>query len=217
MSRATLARGGRGSEAGRARRLPGPELVGRVLLAAGLILLAAFAGDVALGLWQEHELDGRWRAQVAAHPPPAAADPRLIRPYPVDGVDFAIRVPKIGYLAAVAEGVDARTLAAGPGHYPDTAWPGRPGNVGVAAHNVYWIRFGDLKPGDQVMLDTRWGTYTYRVTGTRIVRPDDRTVLVQAGPPRLTLTTCWPLWAGAFANRRLVIFTDQFDPPAAGT
>ena len=75
-----------------------------------------------------------------------------------------------------------------------------------------WIRFNDLQPGDQIVLETRWGNYKYQVTGKRIVNPGDRTVLVQAGRPRLTLTTCWPLWAGAFAGQRLVLFADQIDP-----
>jgi hypothetical protein len=29
---------------------------------------------------------------------------------------------------------------------------------------------------------------------------------------RLTLTTCWPLWAGAFATQRYVIFAIQVSP-----
>ena len=190
--------------------------LGRVLIVAGLVLLAGFGGDVGLGLWHAHGLDQSWSRQVAAAPPPALPDAHRLDPRPVDGVDFAIEVPKLGYRAAVAEGVDVGTLAGGPGHYPGTAWPGQDGDVGVAAHNVYWIQFNDLQPGDQVMLDTRWGTYTYRITGRKIVWPDDRTILVPTPTPRLTLTTCWPLWAGAFATQRLILFTKQVSPvPAA--
>ena len=185
---------------------------GRLLFVAGLAVLLAFVGDLALGVWQGRQLDREWQRQRQAAPPPALPDARRIDPRPVDGVDFAIEVPKIGYQAAVAEGVDAQTLGSGPGHYPGTAWPGQDGNVGVAAHNVYWIRFGDLGPGDLVRLDTRWGAYDYRITGRRIVWPDDRTILVPTATPRLTLTTCWPLWAGAFATQRLVFFADQVDP-----
>ena len=51
------------------------------------------------------------------------------------------------------------------------------------------------------------------MTGSTIVNPDDRTVLVpDAAGFHLTLTTCWPLWAGAFATQRYVIFTEQFWP-----
>lgn len=183
----------------------------------GILLLIAFFGDVALGLWQARRLDDAWARQrpntaVAAGPRAPEIDAR-----PVDGVDFQIEVPKIGYSAAVAEGVDSAVLAGGPGHYPGMAWPGQGGNVGVAAHNVYWLKFGDLQPGDEVKLDTRWGTYTYRIGSRRIVWPDDRTILVPTARPRLTLTTCWPLWAGSFANQRLVFIADQVDPaPDAG-
>ncbi len=185
-------------------------------MTAGLVMLIVFAGDIAAGLWQEQRLDDQLRHQVGAAPPPAAvAGQALIQPHPVDGVDFGIRVPKLGYSAAVAEGTDSKTLAGGPGHYPETVWPGQPGDVGVAAHNVYWIGFNDLQSGDKIQLETRWGTYTYAVTGKRIVSPDDRTILLQSASPKLTLTTCWPLWAGAFATQRLVIFADQVDPPSA--
>ena len=193
-------------------------LAGRLLVIAGLLALIAFAGDFALGLYRAGQLDRTFQSQVAAIPPPVQADSSRVQPYPVDGVDFAIKVPRIDYSAAVAEGVDSGTLASGPGHYPGTAWPGQDGDVGVAAHNVYWIRFDDVKVGDEVQLMTRWGTYTYRVTERKIVWPNDRTVLVPTPEPRLTLTTCWPLWAGAFANQRLVFFADQVEPqPHSGS
>jgi sortase A len=185
---------------------------------AGLIVLIGFFGDVALGLWQEHQLDATLHRQLSAAPASHAPAPvrAAVQAYPVDGVDFGIEVPKIGYSAAVAEGTDANTLAAGPGHYIGTAWPGQDGDIGVAAHNVYWIRFDQLQPGDQVLLHTRWGTYTYVVDSRRIVSPDDRTILVPTTYPRLTLTTCWPLWAGAFATQRLIFFAHQSDPPLTG-
>jgi sortase A len=78
--------------------------------------------------------------------------------------------------------------------------------VGVAAHNVNWIRFGDLRPGDQLVLETRYGTYRYRMSGSQIVSADDTSVLRSQPDRQLTLTTCWPLWAGQFATRRLAVF-----------
>jgi sortase A len=78
--------------------------------------------------------------------------------------------------------------------------------VAVAAHNVYWIQFDQLRPDDRLVLDTRYGTFEYKVTGTRIVTPDDTSVLQPRPDRQLTMTTCWPLWAGEFANRRLAVF-----------
>jgi sortase A len=119
----------------------------------------------------------------------------------------------LGYFAAVKEGITGSVLYASPGHYPTTPWPGDPGTVGVAAHNVYWINFPQLAPGDEIDIETRYGTFKYHVTGSTIVNPNNRSVLIPDAPGyHLTLTTCWPLWAGAFATQRYVIFTDQYFP-----
>ena len=183
-----------------------------LVMIAGLIMLSTFA----YGMWRGHDeqshLDQQWHSQVRAHAAaPRAVDPNLKQP--VDGIDFAIRIPKLGYFAAIREGVDSGVLYSGPGHYPGTRWPGDPGTVGVAAHNVYWINFPKLVKGDEIDLETRYGVYRYDVTDTEIVNPDDRTALVtdQDGY-HLTLTTCWPLWAGAFATQRYIIHTDQVWP-----
>ena len=44
------------------------------------------------------------------------------------------------------------------------------------------------------------------MTGSRVITPDDASVLQPQPDRQLTMTTCWPLWAGQFANRRLAIF-----------
>lgn len=182
------------------------------MLGLGVLLVSFFLGDIWYAGWHDQQLAHRFQQQIAAAPPPPLDSAPAIDPRPVDGVDFVIKVPRLGYTAAVQEGVDASKLAGGPGHYPTTPWPGQAGNVGVAAHNVYWIKFNELQPGDDVVLQTRWGDYTYQVTGKAIVNPDNRQVLAPTPDDRLTLTTCWPLWAGAFATQRLIIFTKQVSP-----
>ena len=188
------------------------RLVWFACLVVGLYLLGSFAYGMWGGFREQQRLNQVWSGEMRALPPLVApVDPKLKQP--VNGVDFAIRIPKLNYYAAVKEGVSSGVLYAGPGHYPTTVWPGDPGMVGVAAHNVYWINFPQLTKGDEIYIETRYGTYRYRVTGSEIVNPNDRSVLVpDAGGFHLTLTTCWPLWAGAFATQRYVIFTDQVWP-----
>jgi LPXTG-site transpeptidase (sortase) family protein len=190
------------------------RLTSLLCLMAGVGLLGAFAVGMAEGVHQQQSLTSGWKQRLVQSPPPAVPieqpQPNLMQP--VDGVDFAVRVPRLGYYAAVREGVDSTILYSGPGHYPETTWPGQQGMVAVAAHNVYWINFPELVKGDEVDLETRYGTFKYAVTGTRIVKPDDRTILVQGPGKHLTLTTCWPTWAGSFATRRYIIFTEQTYP-----
>lgn len=182
-----------------------------------MLLLGTFAYGMWRGISDQQQLNDQWLQQMGAQPPvlqhtgPRGIDPNLQKP--IKGIDFAIRVPKLRYFAAVREGVGTSILYSGPGHYPGTVWPGNQGMVGVAAHNVYWINFPRLGVGDEIDLETRYGTYRYRVTGSKIVNPNDRTVVVSDSPGyHLVLTTCWPLWAGAFATKRYVIFAEQIYP-----
>jgi len=180
-------------------------------LVAGLFLLGSYAWGMAHGVSEQHRLNQVWTYEAATRTAPRGIDPSLQRP--ANGVDFALRIPKLDYFAAVKEGVDSGVLYSSPGHYPSTMWPGNAGTVGVAAHNVYWINFPQLINGDEIDLETRYGLYRYRVVSSKIVNPNDRTVLVSnSGGHHLTMTTCWPLWAGAFATQRYVIFADQFWP-----
>ena len=184
-----------------------------VCMVAGLVLLATFGYGMWKGQDEQRHLDQQWQRYTIGtrDAAPRAVDPTVR--HPVAGIDFAIRIPKLNYYAAIKEGVDSGVLYAGPGHYPATRWPGQPGTVGVAAHNVYWINFPQLKNGDEVDLETRYGVYRYSVTWAEIVNPDNRTALVtDSNGYHLTLTTCWPLWAGAFATQRYVIHTDQIWP-----
>jgi sortase A len=183
-----------------------------VCMVVGILFMATFGYGMWKGQAEQQDLNQHWRWEAAARESaPQQVDPNMKRP--VDGVDFAIRIPKLEYFAAIREGVDSGVLYSGPGHYPTTRWPGDPGTVGVAAHNVYWINFPRLVKGDEIDLETRYGLYRYRVTDAEIVNPDNRTALVtdQDGY-HLTLTTCWPLWAGAFATQRYVIHTNQVWP-----
>lgn len=177
-------------------------------MAAGAALLIGWTGTLAAGFWSQSAAEARWEQlfdrSAAERPGQVPPPPALMRP--VEGIDFGLRIPRLGYRAAVREGVSEEVLFGGPGHYPGTAWPGQPGTVGLAGHNVYWLRLDRLQTGDAIALDTRYGTFRYRVTGMRVVDPDDVSVLEPAPGRRLTLTTCWPLWAGQLATMRLAVF-----------
>lgn len=200
------------SDKRRRRRIDPIRTMWLVSVVVGGLLVGGYTGGMLNGMQEQQQLTKQWLGEVN-HPLPAKAEVDPALKHPVNGVDFAIRVPKLSYFAAVKEGTSAGVLYASPGHYPETPWPGDPGMVGVAAHNVYWTNFPQLVKGDEIDIETRYGVYKYLVTGSKVVNPDDRTVLIPtANGYHLTLTTCWPLWAGAFATQRFVIFADQVWP-----
>jgi sortase A len=144
------------------------------------------------------------QAVSAAVPAPPYATTAVQAPTPLDGVRFDLRIPSLGYNAVVRQGVALNVLALGPGHYPGTPWPGQPGNVAVAGHNTFWLSFSHLRPGARVEIQTQHALYLYEIIGSSVVNPNDGSVLASTGDDRLTLTTCYPLWAGALATQRLI-------------
>jgi sortase A len=206
-----------GRESSLGSTAPGRFNLLRAAALACLVVGAILLGTYVLGMWNgysdQQQLNQQWKQEVGSAPltPPATINRSL--QHPVKGIDFAINVPKLHYFAAVREGTNTTVLYSGPGHYSGTVWPGDQGTVGVAAHNVYWINFPQLKTHDEIDIQTRYGTFRYVVTGSKIVNPNDRTVVVSDAPGyNLVLTTCWPLWAGAFATQRYVIFAEQYSP-----
>jgi len=166
-----------------------------LFIAAGLILIVSFFYVTSQSVAAQHRLDQEWKTQVTVPQGNPSLPPASMQ-HPVNGMDFAISIPKLHYFAAVKEGISSTVLYDGPGHYPQTPWPGDPGTVGVAAHNVYWIDFPKLVPGDEVDLQLADGMQLkYQVTTNKLLDPDQTsewtTVLGQQGAPdEVTVVTC---------------------------
>ena len=107
-----------------------------------------------------------------------------------------LSIPEIGVDAVVVQGLDAKSLARGPGHDPNSALPGENGNCVLAAHrNVYGSWFYNLDQlwgGSVVELKSGGQSFRYSVISVEMVPEGDTSVLrSQPGaPPTLTLITC---------------------------
>ena len=119
-----------------------------------------------------------------------------------------IKLPTLGRKYVVVQGTDLTTLRNGPGHYPGTRFPGERGTVAIAGHRTtYGAPFrtiNQLKRGDHIVLAMPYGTFTYAVEKTQIVRPD-ATWITHRVPryDRLVLSACHPLYS---ASHRIVAF-----------
>ena len=127
---------------------------------------------------------------------------------PTGGAIDELRIPKIGVDKYVVEGVSEQDLRRGPGHYTNTPMPGQNGNAAIAGHRTtYGAPFFDLNelsPGDDIYItDTAGKTFDYKVTGSKVVSPNDVSVLDPTNFPQLTLTTCNPRFS---ASSRLIVF-----------
>lgn len=215
--------------------------LGEVMITLGLVLLLfTFYELQVTGLVTARE-QGRLSDDLAsswAEPRPsrgqsAGAAPSQAEPTEVAlGAGLAVlRVPRLGDFndspPVVVEGVSVEDLKKGPGHIPGTAMPGEVGNVVLSGHRTTYGQpfnaFGELRPGDAVVLETRDTWFTYRVTGSEIVSPDavEVTYPVPGDPTAtptkklLTMTTCHPKYS---AKQRLIISSEleSADPKSAG-
>lgn len=120
-----------------------------------------------------------------------------------------LEAPSVALSATVLEGSDDGTLARAAGHIEDTAFPGQPGNIGIAGHRDTIFRpLRRLRTGDPLTLSTADRVFRYRVSGTKIVDPQDVYVLDPTDRPAVTLVTCYPFEFIGHAPRRFIVRAD---------
>jgi sortase A len=201
------------------------------LITAGLVILA----DVGLTLlWQEptssiyasvRQHDAESALDDLERDFPAAADRKAVRDIHgerkkvsalarlfaqrvSDGQPIGrIAIPTIGVDIVVVQGTSTGDLTQGPGHYPQTPFPGQPGTTAIAGHRTTYLapfrHLDSLHGGDEIELRMPYGTLDYRVQRTKVVEPTDVGILHPTGYQRLVLTACHPLYS---ASERIVAF-----------
>ena len=203
----------------------------RILLLAGLVIGVALVADGLLTIfWQEPitalqqshdqaalrgdltELQETMLAKPAVKGESAAArtrhQARALLTKQSDGKALgSVSIPKIGLKTVFVESTAHDSLTKGPGHYRGTVLPGMTGTVGLAGHRTTYgapfRRVDELVKGSRIVVRMPYGTFTYKVTGTRITTPGDASSLVShAGTDKLVLTACHPLYSAA---KRIVV------------
>ncbi len=209
--------------------------VGHFLIGAGLLTLA-FA---AFQLWgtgiaearaqndlenQFEELLAEVEEEVESPAAPTEENPfDSLLPLPSDtlpeaGTPIAVlEIESLGIRKVIVEGITRDVLRSGPGRYPDTAFPGQPGNSAIAGHRTTYgapfFNLDQIEPGEEIKVTTLQGTFTYVVDahentstgeddGFFIVEPTRTDVLNDREVDSLTLTACHPKFSAA---ERLIV------------
>ena len=189
------------------------SLLRAVLVIVGLACLAGF-------LWLQYEsrvVAAQLKEQFAqriqqsaagAPAPPAAAN----------GLIGRLTSERLGLDVMVLEGEEEAQLRKGAGLIDNTAFPGEPGNMGLAAHRDTFFRpLREVKVGDRLELDTLAGRYEYEVEWTRIVNPTAVEVLDPTPEPALTLVTCYPFNYIGSAPQRFIVRAKRTAVPTPPT
>jgi sortase A len=134
------------------------------------------------------------------------SSPQLPPPLVEGDVIGEIQVPRLHLKAIVVQGDSHTILRRAVGHIPETALPGKPGNVALAGHRDTFFRpLRNIKLGDTITLQTTAGDFQYLVESTQVVPSGQIEVLSTTAVPTLTLITCFPFdYLGAAPNRFVV-------------
>ena len=125
-----------------------------------------------------------------------------------------LRIPRLKLEVPVHDGTTDAVLDLAAGRIEETALPGTPGNVGIAAHRDGFFRvLKDIKEGDALVLDTPVAAEQYRVEWIRITTPDDVSVIDPTPGPAVTLVGCYPFYHVGPAPQRFIVRA----VPAAGS
>lgn len=139
-----------------------------------------------------------------------APDKALYPVYPTEGDNIgSLIIPVLNRILPIFQGTGENELENGVGHFTQSVLPGEGDNCVLSGHrDTVFTEIGDLKKGDQLIVQTSAGTFTYEVTGTRIVKADDKTVIVPIDHAVLTVTTCYPFNFIGSAPERYIISAD---------
>ena len=136
-----------------------------------------------------------------------ASDKTLYPIYPAEGDKIgSLTIPALKRKLPILQGTGVKELKQGVGHFTQSVLPGEEDNCVLSGHReTVFKQLGKLKAGDQLIVQTSAGTFTYEVNGTRIVHADDKTVIVPIDHAVLTMTTCYPFnTPGYFPDRYIV-------------
>jgi len=206
-----------------------PPLIGVTVMAGVLGLLN---GEL---IWARIHYAFAGRNSAAAiiipHPPVASAtiastpkaDPNAPSSLVVPSIN--VNAPIVFDEPSTVEWKVQIALRHGTVHYGNTALPGQNGTVVIVGHSsgqpwapgdYKWIftLLDKVKVGDQLQINYQGIAYVYQVTDTKVISPDDLSVLNQAATPTLSLITCTPV--GTSTNR-LVVHAKQISPAPAHT
>lgn len=153
-------------------------------------------------------------AEIPEHLRPIVQSmPNLSIPTPGPAQARSIFIPALWNDAApVVQGDGWEQLKKGVGQHVGSADPGSNGNMVVSAHNdIFGELFRELdqlKPGDEVRVQTSMQEYVYRITGMRIVSPTEVSVMSPTAKPTITLISCYPYLVD---TERIVVFGELVD------
>lgn len=127
--------------------------------------------------------------------------------YPSFGMQYAtLKINSIELEAPVFFGSTEDLLQQGVCQYIGSVVVGEKGNVVLDAHcNTFFLRLIDVQVGDEIVIETSYGKFTYKAKETTLFKETDNSLISPTDDDRLTLYTCYGNLLGPTEDRYAVI------------
>ena len=135
-----------------------------------------------------------------------------LKSYPEYATKYGtISIPSLGLEFNLYYGDTLTILKNGIGHSSGSYFPGEGGSIICMGHNYPGIlkTLPDINMGDEIIIDTTYGKFTYSVNNTKVVFESDVDELpLQREKEILMLYTCYPTSGLGHADHRFVVYAD---------
>lgn len=118
-----------------------------------------------------------------------------------------LEIPRIDSMLPIIEGTAEEELEKGVGHYQGTAFPTQEDQIVLSGHrDTVFRRMGELGIGDELIIHLPYGSFSYTIADTKIVKANDLTIIRSTAPKEeLLLSTCYPFLFVGNAPERYII------------
>lgn len=118
-----------------------------------------------------------------------------------------LRIPAIELEVPISEGTAPQELKSGVGHETSSSLPGEDKQVFLAGHNdSTFRRAGELKNGDELIIETSQGSFSYTMYAHDIVHESRTDVITPGDSESLVLMTCYPFTGIGSPTERYLIY-----------
>ncbi|MDN5372953.1 MAG: sortase [Carnobacterium sp.] len=128
--------------------------------------------------------------------------------FPQFGEKYAeLKIESAGIVTPIYVGDSEEILLQGTGQYYGSVFPGETGNTVLVGHrNSVFKTLGEAEIGDEIIMETSYGNYTYEIIETKITTGTDQSILAPTDEATLTVYTCYPFdYIGHSPDRYSVI------------
>ena len=140
---------------------------------------------------------------------------KRLKDYPLWGTEFGtLNISSVNIRLPIYQGDSLDILKYGVGHFTGSLFPGEGGSIILAGHNNkgFLYHLPEVKIDDEIIIDTIYGHFTYKVVNTKIIKAKDNEeedFPYTDEKELLMIYTCYPVNTISNKKHRFVVYAEK--------